>query len=475
VAVLPEGIPAVPYGTFLECTKLEAVRIPMNVKTIEMHAFFKCTNLKNLVLPSSVTEIAKDAFARCTDLRLIAFSENVQSIGAGAFDGCQNLNQVYYGGTQAQWAQITIGERNSQLSAATVHFEQEMPYGSEEPDMMDFLTFSDKDEEVKLSQCVPTFGGSMLIPEEYEQTAVTSISSLAFRDCVYMDMVLIPDTVTMIGESAFKNCLSMVLAYAGEGTETIQASAFANCVNLGAIFLPANLQAIDKNAFLNCNGLEIVFYDGTQEQWEAISIADGNDALAQAEIMYEWSSMEEPEEYVDGYVTYIIENEEAIVYYCDEEAVGSIQIPAMVEDYPVTAIDEYAFVWCEGITSISFADTVAVIGESAFEGCEALTDVYYGGTQAQWEQIEIALGNDCLTNAKLHFEKEAPELIEPGDVDGVEGINVDDAIYLLQSVLMPELFPVAQPTDFNSDGQTNVDDAIYLLQHVLMPELFPLA
>ena len=375
VAVLPEGIPAVPYGTFLECTKLEAVRIPMNVKTIEMHAFLECTNLKNLVLPSSVTEIAKDAFARCTYLRLIAFSENVQSIGAGAFDGCQNLNQVYYGGTQAQWAQITIGERNSPLSAATVHFEQEMPYGSEEPDMMDFLTFSDKGEEVKLSQCVPTFGGSMLIPEEYEQQAVTSISDWAFRDCVYMDMVLIPDTVTMIGESAFKNCLSMVLAYAGEGTETIQASAFANCVNLGAIFLPANLQAIDKTAFLNCNGLEIVFYDGTQEQWEAISIAEGNDALAQAEIMYEWSSMEEPEEYVDGYVTYIIENEEAIVYYCDEEAVGSIQIPAMVEDYPVTAIDEYAFAWCEGITSISFADTVAVIGESAFEGCAHLTDV----------------------------------------------------------------------------------------------------
>ena len=103
-----------------------------------------------------------------------------------------------------------------------------------------------------------------------------------------------------------------------------------------------------------------------------------------------------------------------------------------------------------------------------------MTDVYYGGTQAQWEQIEIAQGNEWLTNAKVHFAGEKPGAAETGDVDGVPGINVDDAIYLLQSVLMPELFQLEQSADFDNNGQTDVDDAIYLLQHVLMPELFPL-
>ena len=61
-----------------------------------------------------------------------------------------------------------------------------------------------------------------------------------------------------------------------------------------------------------------------------------------------------------------------------------------------------------------------------------------------------------------------------GDVDGVEGVNVDDAIYLLQHVLMPNLFQIAQPADYDGSGAVDVDDAIYLLQHVLMPNLFPL-
>lgn len=62
----------------------------------------------------------------------------------------------------------------------------------------------------------------------------------------------------------------------------------------------------------------------------------------------------------------------------------------------------------------------------------------------------------------------------PGDLDGIEGTDEDDAVYLLQHVLMPELFPVAQKVDYDNNGEINEDDAVYLLQHILMPELFPL-
>lgn len=61
-----------------------------------------------------------------------------------------------------------------------------------------------------------------------------------------------------------------------------------------------------------------------------------------------------------------------------------------------------------------------------------------------------------------------------GDLDGIEGISEDDAVYLLQAILMPELFELDQPVDFDKSGEVNEDDAVYLLQHVLMPELFPL-
>ena len=62
----------------------------------------------------------------------------------------------------------------------------------------------------------------------------------------------------------------------------------------------------------------------------------------------------------------------------------------------------------------------------------------------------------------------------PGDADGDGDVDIDDAIYLLQHVLMPEQFPVEGEPDVDGSGAVMVDDAIYLLQHVLMPEQFPL-
>lgn len=59
-------------------------------------------------------------------------------------------------------------------------------------------------------------------------------------------------------------------------------------------------------------------------------------------------------------------------------------------------------------------------------------------------------------------------------LDGNRTVNEDDAIYLLQHMLMPDLFEVSQPVNFDGNGFVNEDDVIFLLQHVLMPDIFPL-
>lgn len=61
-----------------------------------------------------------------------------------------------------------------------------------------------------------------------------------------------------------------------------------------------------------------------------------------------------------------------------------------------------------------------------------------------------------------------------GDVNEDGRVNEDDAIYLLQYVLMPELFPISQSVDYIKDGAITEQDAIYLLQYVLLPDHFPL-
>lgn len=66
------------------------------------------------------------------------------------------------------------------------------------------------------------------------------------------------------------------------------------------------------------------------------------------------------------------------------------------------------------------------------------------------------------------------QTVQKGNLDGVSGVTEDDAIYLLQHVLLPDVFPVSQNVDFDKSGVVDESDAIYLLQHVLLPEFFPL-
>ena len=69
-------------------------------------------------------------------------------------------------------------------------------------------------------------------------------------------------------------------------------------------------------------------------------------------------------------------------YYEDSysnEYTGDIIIPESVEydgkTYSVTSIGELAFVWCEGLTSVTIPNSVTCIGDNAFERCSGLTSV----------------------------------------------------------------------------------------------------
>lgn len=53
--------------------------------------------------------------------------------------------------------------------------------------------------------------------------------------------------------------------------------------DVAVLRLPDTLLSIGDSAFLACADLKKVYYDGTSEQWNAIAIGSGNDALLKAE------------------------------------------------------------------------------------------------------------------------------------------------------------------------------------------------
>lgn len=79
-----------------------------------------------------------------------------------------------------------------------------------------------------------------------------------------------------------------------DGVEEILEETFKNCKGLTSVAIPSSITAIDWDVFEDCNGLTDVYYEGSEAQWKAISIAPNNDALSKATIHYNSKKPQQP-------------------------------------------------------------------------------------------------------------------------------------------------------------------------------------
>ena len=84
--------------------------------------WYSCrTYIKRVVMQQGVTSIGDLAFWDCSGLTSVTIPDGVTSIGGKAFYYCDSLTDVYYAGTAADWAKISISEGNEDLLAAALH------------------------------------------------------------------------------------------------------------------------------------------------------------------------------------------------------------------------------------------------------------------------------------------------------------------------------------------------------------------
>ena len=120
---IPDSVTSIGAGAFSGCTALREINIPNGVEIIGDEAFWVCTNLTEVTIPDSVTSIGHTAFSGCTGLTAITIPESVTDIGEYAFSNCTGLTTVYYGGTEEQKANMTVGDGNDPLLNATWVYE----------------------------------------------------------------------------------------------------------------------------------------------------------------------------------------------------------------------------------------------------------------------------------------------------------------------------------------------------------------
>ena len=117
------------------CESLTSVTIPDSVTSICSYAFWDCKSLTSVTIPDSVTSIGANVFCGCESLTSVTIPDSVTSIGANVFYGCESLTDVYYGGSQEQWARVVVDDHNESLRNADMHFNSKTPDTPDTPDV----------------------------------------------------------------------------------------------------------------------------------------------------------------------------------------------------------------------------------------------------------------------------------------------------------------------------------------------------
>ena len=266
---------------FSGCTALTGITIPSGVISMNC-AFENCTALTTVTLPDSVEEVI-DAFVGCTALTNIKLPRNVSFI-EGAFAGCTSLTD------------IAVAEENPYycaMSGIVYSKDQKMivAYPAGRPD----TAFAIPEGVTSIGNSA--FSGCANLTQVSIPEGVTSIGSSAFYECTNLTQVSIPEGITSIGDDAFSGCTNLTQVSIPEGVTKIEYQTFHGCESLESVTIPDAITDIGGNAFLDCDSLKDVYFLGTKDAWQKVSIESGNEAITENATMHyfgEWTREKEP-------------------------------------------------------------------------------------------------------------------------------------------------------------------------------------
>ncbi|MCH5155039.1 MAG: leucine-rich repeat domain-containing protein [Clostridiales bacterium] len=196
------------FYAFYRSEGLTAINIPNTVKSIGEGAFEECGDLLSVNIPDSVKAIGEYAFFRCSSMTSITFGKGLTSIGRGAFSTCNSLQT------------ITVASGNTK-------------YHSSGNCLIETAT-----------KTLLLGGKNAVLPTD---GSIAVIAERAFQNRGGWSTLVIPDSVTEIGSEAFYGS------------------------DLTSIKMGVNVTKIGEYAFGYNNDLTSIEFDGSKEEWAAIT------------------------------------------------------------------------------------------------------------------------------------------------------------------------------------------------------------
>ena len=295
--VIGDGVSNIVNQAFWGCADIESVHIGDGVRAIGVAAFAGCIKLESVIIPDSVTSVGGQAFMSCTGLVSITMPRKVTSVGDSAFNNCISLSEVHISDlvgwceSRYTWAANPLIQGHNLYLNDELVTELVIPEGVTSIPNSAFMGCSSF-SSVTLPDSVTSIGSdafckctgmvSITLPKR-----LTSIGSAAFGHCTSLQSITIPSGVQNFGDQTFSGCTSLESVVIPEGVTTIEWWDFIDCTSLTSIVIPRTVTSIGDSAFSNCWALEDVVFEGTEEEWNAINIHIGNDALLASVIKFD--------------------------------------------------------------------------------------------------------------------------------------------------------------------------------------------
>ncbi len=164
---IPDSVTSIGGAAFYLCNSLTSINIPDSVTSIGSSAFTYCYDLTSISIPHGTTDLGYATFAYCTSLKSVLIPNSVTFIDGWAFKNCGSLETVYFGGTEKQWNEITIGADNTPLEEAKMVYLNQMRTKTSVSEDKKTLTVTNIKENSKNIVVLAFYNGKQVVDIQY--------------------------------------------------------------------------------------------------------------------------------------------------------------------------------------------------------------------------------------------------------------------------------------------------------------------
>jgi len=130
-------------------------------------------------------------------------------------------------------------------------------------DGMEYIVLAEEENNYTVKLCEYNDSSkNVVIPETVTYNdkiyIVKEIGVEAFKDCITLESVVMPDSITSTWSDIFRGCTSLKEVKLSNSLKLLQYGVFGDCTSLQSVIIPESIKTIDMRAFENCTSLNQV-------------------------------------------------------------------------------------------------------------------------------------------------------------------------------------------------------------------------